>query len=225
MPNDTEANGVDRLVHILDLNDLGMEDVPREARSRVKEEVADFLEEEILRDIASGTSPVQGEGRFKRLDQDYARNEKGGNRTSNLELEGDLLTDFFVKKTRGNKIKIGHEGSEVPKSDGHNQLSTKAKEWASKNGFPRRRYIPAEGQKFKRRIVDGIKGIIDANTVTTSRRDSDTEEFEVPITPDEVVTGQTDNILENQSVSLEGALSDESIEAFFNNALRRLNRG
>ena len=219
MPNDTEANGIDRIVHTLDLNDLGMEDVPVEARTRVKEEVAQFLEEEILRDVSNGTSPVQGEGRFRRLSKDYAE-DKGGGRTSNLELEGDLLSDFFVKKTRGNKVKLGHEGSETPKSDGHNQLSSKAKEWARRKGFPRRRYIPDEGQQFKRRILDGIRNIIDEATVARpSRRRADGPEVEVE--PTEVLTGATEQPLTETSITIDEVFTESGLDAF----LRRIGRG
>ena len=90
MASTTQANGTDRIIHLLDLDDYGLRDVPNENKEAAKIEVAAFLLNEALRDMSNSTSPVKGEGRFRALDSDYAQREKGGARLSDLELEGDL---------------------------------------------------------------------------------------------------------------------------------------
>jgi len=105
-------------------------------------------------------SPVEGEGQFPKLTKEYADKEKGGRRTRNLELEGDLKEAIRYKRTRdgidyGNFLK-----SQEEKADGHNQHSAKAKAWAKKTGFPKAQYIPEGEQKFRKGIEKEITKII-----------------------------------------------------------------
>ena len=223
MASETIANGTDKLIHELDLDEFGLDQVPEDDQARVKQDVADFLEEEILRDVANGTSPVQGEGKFKRLDKDYAKAEKHGVRISNLELEGDLLTDFFVRSGKGSKVILGHNGGEVPKSDGHNQLSAKAKKWAKKSGHPKRRYVPDDSQQFKKKIRDGISRIIDDNIVVPTTEPGETTDIDLGI--GDVQQGIGEITGGTVSVGVEDLFSDDSIEAFLGDALRRSGRG
>ncbi len=138
---------------------LDFKNIPRNKQSAAKKEVADFLEVETLSLIGEGKSPVKGE-RFKKLTKEYADKEKGGNRTPTLELEGDLLEAFSVKPSKaGVKMKVAAGQSD--KADGHNQLTSKAKAWAKKNNFPKRRYIPGASQKLKPGIVKEIDSILD----------------------------------------------------------------
>ena len=212
--SETIADGSSRIEHILDLNEYGLNDLPREIRTQAKTEVADYLKNEILRRVSSGRSPVQGEGRFRILDSDYAENQKGGVRTANLELEGDLLNDFDVLPTRGSNLRIGHTGSQTPKADGHNQLSTKAKNWASQNEFPKRRYIPDDNQKFTRSIERGIRDIISDFRVNAPAEEITFREeiVEGEVIADEVPTSR---------VTVNELFSDDIINALLADALRR----
>jgi len=160
MASRTEINPESKLLHFLDLNDYGLKDVPPENIPAVKREVADYLVNEVLRKVKSGISPVKSEGRFRILDPKYATKEKAGVRTANLELEGDLLESLTARPADGAFIKYGHEGTQVPKADGHNQLSGKAKTWALKSKHPKRRYIPSDNQKFIPEITEEITAII-----------------------------------------------------------------
>lgn len=212
--SETIADGSNRIEHILDLNEYGLDELPKEIRAQAKAEVADYLKNEILRSVSSGRSPVQGEGRFQRLSDDYAENQKGGVRLSNLELEGDLLNDFDVKPTRGSNLRIGHTGNEVPKADGHNQLSTKAKTWAADKNFPRRRYIPDDNQKFTRRIERGIRDIIGEFRVNAPAEEVTFREERVQgeVLQDEINTNR---------VTVQDLFSDDIIDALLQDALRR----
>lgn len=206
MASRTEANGTNRLIHFLDLNELGLEEVPESQRLTVKRDVADYLKNQTLRQISAGDSPVQGEGRFKILDPDYARAEKGGRRVSDLELEGELKDSLISEPSVGSFIKYGHEGNQVPKSDGHNQISGKAKAWARTSKHPKRRYIPDDGQKFDRGIVNGMKAIIEPfKRREVVQEDIDDDFFSSSTTstsetPDSISTGSdlfSDDVIES----------------------------
>lgn len=108
---------------------------------------------EILRSVSSGNSPVSGYGRFKRLSEDYADSEKGGDRTPNLELQGDMLDALEARNTREG-VNVGiFAAKEVPKADGHNNFSGDSR-------LPLRRFIPKGQETFKRNINSGVKRIV-----------------------------------------------------------------
>lgn len=131
---------------------LDLSNVPVNQRSAAKEDVGNFVKEEILRSLSTGNSPVAGE-QFKKLSKQYADEFKGGNQTPNLELEGDLLDALkFEEKASGIEIGI-FPGKEVPKADGHNNFSGDSK-------LPKRRFIPEENQTFKKKIMNGVNAII-----------------------------------------------------------------
>lgn len=132
---------------------LDLSDVPISQRSAVKQEVGQFVVDEILRSVSNASSPVSG-GRYKKtLSKEYADEMKGGNRTANLELEGDMLDSLEFKNTRSG-IEVGiFKSSEVGKADGHNNFSGQSK-------LPTRQFIPKEKEKFKRNIEAGIKQIV-----------------------------------------------------------------
>jgi phage gpG-like protein len=188
------------------------------------EEVADYLENEVMRTISKGVSPVKGEGNFQRLDAKYAKNFKGGSRTSNLELEGDLKDSLIVKPATGSFIKFGHEGAQVPKADGHNQISSKAKRWAVGAEMPKRRYIPDDGQKFKDNITSEIKKIIkdfsqvENNTVSI---DEDNLDALLSSTSIKEVASPEQRESGTSFVSIDDLFSDDSIDALLEDALRR----
>ncbi len=210
MTSETIANGTSEIIHRLDLNEYGLEDVPITNRQEAKQEVADYLENQILRDVNKGVSPVHGEGRFKRLEAEYAVREKGGTRLSNLEDEGNLLTDFDVSLDEGSFLEVGHKGSQTPKADGHNQLSGKAKAWARQTGFPRRRYIPDDNQKFTPKITDKIRNILDEFKAPAIRQIDVTPTISSTITTPKQTTVTTDTLF-----------SDDVIDSLLNDAIAR----
>jgi len=143
--------------------ELNLTGIATSKHAQVKKEVGDFVINEIIEHLDRGVSPVAKLGKFAALDPKYAKAEKGGRRVANLQLEGDLL-DAIQHTSRGNKLKdsvrIFVEKNETDKADGHNQLTSKAKAWAKKKGFPKRRFIPDGRQKFNKDIKDGIDDII-----------------------------------------------------------------
>ena len=78
MASRTEVNPNNKLLHFLDLNEYGLSEITStDNQTLAKREVADYLLNEVLRQLDKGTSPVKGEGRFRRLDTDYAKKRKG----------------------------------------------------------------------------------------------------------------------------------------------------
>lgn len=133
--------------------------LPSNLKQAIKTEVGEFVTDEILRSVSKGTSPVAGRGRFKILNNEYAKDEKGGNRSPNLELDGDMLDALTFKNTssNSNSIKVGiFSGKQVPKADGHNDFSGDSK-------LPTRRFIPNDKDReiFDKRIEDGIDRIVE----------------------------------------------------------------
>ncbi len=123
--------------------------------SRALDAIAEFVEGETLNYIAEGKSPVSG-GAWKRtLSKEYKERKvaQGGSNFANMELDGDLLDGYQVKR-KGDKIVAGWEGSEAPKADGHNNFSGKSE-------LPPRESVPNEkkNQTYKRDILRGIKQI------------------------------------------------------------------
>ena len=113
----------------------------------------------MLLDLGDGKSPVAGRGSFKKLNKEYAGEQKDGNTTANMELEGDMLDALLSKNRKGDKIEIGiFKAKEQGKADGHNNFS-------GKSTLPTRRFIPNEKERFKKRIRTGIKTIINDNKV------------------------------------------------------------
>jgi len=164
---------------------LDLKDVPLDKRVKAKNDIGEYVIDEILRAVSEGKSPVSGE-KFKRLNKKYAKEEKNGDRTPNLELEGDLLDSLTFKRTKEG-IEVGiFSAKETPKADGHNNFSGKSK-------LPKRRFIPEKNQNFKNNINKGIKTItkdFESNTrkrqpldrITTIEQSSET----VAITVDDI---------------------------------------
>ena len=195
--------------------ELDLTNIPKESRAAAKQDVGELLVEEILRAVGDGKSPVQGEN-WKRLSKEYADEFKGGDRTPTMQLFGDLLDSLKAKPSSGNKIKIGHfrDEGQAPKADGHNQLSLEAQIWASTKEFPKRRYIPNEGQKFKASIMREVKDILD------SYRAAPEEVLEVGRVQD-VVTGDGEITEESIGVSINNMFSDDIINQLILDVQRR----
>lgn len=143
---------VEKVSKFVNLDELGLQDVPAGTRTTVKRQVGELLVTEILRSVEAGVSPVSGRSRFKILNEEYASREKGGNRRPNLELEGEML-DALTFKQKASGIEVGIFNSQAPKADGHNNHS-------GDSSLPLRRFIPTEGEEFKSDIRLRMKDII-----------------------------------------------------------------
>lgn len=117
-------------------------------------EIRDFLRNAILAKVSTGTSPVSGEGKFTRLSKQYAKSEKRGNTTPNLQLTGDMLAGLNVSITREGRIATEFKGRQAEKADGHSKLTGRS------NNLPRRRVIPGETQQWQQQITRGIRSIV-----------------------------------------------------------------
>lgn len=137
-------------------------DVPKKVARKINETVGEFLVEQITGRLqTTATSPISGES-FPALTKKYKafKIEQGGNPIPDMLLTGDMLSSLDFRAT--DVLEIGFFDKEAWKADGHNKFSGK------KNFTPQRRFLPAEGQKFKRDIVSGVKdliveGLIDAD--------------------------------------------------------------
>lgn len=145
---------MDKISKTINLNDFGFDLIPRSKQADAKKEIGELVVNEILIYLQDGISPVQGYGKFQKLSDKYAKEMKGGNKTPNLELDGDMLDALTYESRRGAEIEVGiFKGKEVPKADGHNNFSGDSK-------LPLRRFIPEENENFKSDIEDKIKTII-----------------------------------------------------------------
>jgi hypothetical protein len=108
-----------------------------------------YLVDSMLNSIADGISPVKGQGPFKKLSKHYADEEKGGDRTSNMDDHGSML-NALTYKIVGNKLEIGiFDKDQAIKSYNHNVGDT----------LPKRQFIPNEGQSLLSDIMKGIGDI------------------------------------------------------------------
>ena len=188
------------LKKISKLIDLDLSNIPKSDRTSVKKEVGEYVIDEILSFVSEGKSPVIGEKRnFKKLNTDYAKAEKDGDRNPDLELKGDMLDALTFKNTKKG-IEVGvFKKKEVPKADGHNNFSGQSK-------LPTRRYIPKDSQKFRKSIQDGVTQILNEFKVdpTTAAKGLDPFAF----TTTTVTTATT------TSATLNDVFSDEGLEQF-----------
>lgn len=123
------------------------------AKSKIKNDVGEYLVESILSSASASKSPVAGES-FPALSKIYKKRKiaEGHAGKPNLELEGDMLDALTFKETK-NGIELGWFGDQAPKADGHNNFS-------GKSDLPQRRVLPAEGQEFVSRIQGEVEKII-----------------------------------------------------------------
>lgn len=134
---------------------LGVE-LPEGADKRaVLEEAAEFVREKVLEYMGNQVSPVAGHGRFPALSKDYKERkvQLGGSPVPNLELFGDLKDAIQVYVT-GNRIGVKITGKEAKKADGHCNHSGDSE-------LPLRRFVPDEGETWKKAILDGAARIIE----------------------------------------------------------------
>lgn len=136
---------------------LNLDGIPTERRQEAKEEVAQLFIDATLESVSRGESPVAGEGSFERLSSEYADREKGGNRTANMELSGDMLDELSeeISPIEDNWIEIGiRSGLAAEKAESHNHHSG-----AGRN--PRRRFIPGPSQVYSSDIMRESERILE----------------------------------------------------------------
>lgn len=126
-----------------------------ENRRAAVREIADFVIEQVLSDVAASKSPIDN-GRFVPLSKEYKKfkTKRGRPGKPNLEFSGDML-DALQSKVSGNKITIQITGKEGDKADGHNNHS-------GKSSLPTRRFIPTEDETFREGILAGVRNIVEA---------------------------------------------------------------
>jgi len=126
-------------------------------KDELKDEVGNFVLEQILEDASDGRSSVNG--RFwKKLSSEYRefKQEDVGSGDPNMELTGDMLDALEFKPYRDG-VEIGFfDKKEAQKADNHNKFSAKSQ----KTKLPKRQAIPKKGEVFRPAIRNEIKQII-----------------------------------------------------------------
>jgi len=143
-----------------------------DAPDSVKEEIGEYLVEQILAATAESTSPVAGYGKFPSLSKKYKelKEEAGRAGVPNLDFEGDMLSALNYEIT-DEGLKIGIFGDQAPKADGHNNLS-------GESMLPLRRFLPDTGESFRKDINSEIEAILAEKAVEEAVDDLDTEEIQ-----------------------------------------------
>lgn len=130
-------------------------------KSKVKaaqEEVAEYVQGEVLGYVGEAKSPVSGGSYKSTLSKKYKeyKSEYSSSTDANLELHGDMLDALEVKTLSKGELELGVYGKEqAMKADGHNHSGV-----FGTSTLPKREFIPKKGQTFKRDIVNGIKNIL-----------------------------------------------------------------
>lgn len=134
--------------------DLEIDHLPADVQADIIEDVGTYLVEQTLLATSGAKSPVSGES-FPALKRSYKqlKEAQGGAPEANLELTGEMNDALTFEAVDGG-LEIGFFGDQAPKADGHNKFSGK------ENGAPQRRFLPGEGQNYKREIQSGVEQII-----------------------------------------------------------------
>lgn len=125
-----------------------------------RERAAKLAGEEVLKRlkqyVARGESPVSGNGKFKKLSENYAEQKKQlvGNKKANLSLFGDMMGELDVDFDDESFTIFIDEPEQMAKAFNHNTGDT----------LPKRPFIPNDeakrGKNFKKDIVDAYKNKI-----------------------------------------------------------------
>ncbi len=128
--------------------------LPLKVKKRIQEDVGNYLVEQTLVAMNEKKSPVQGEGGFKALSKNYRKRklEEVGSGEANLEFDGVMKDELNFYPTK-NGIEIGVYGERARAADGHNNLS-------GKSSLPTRRFLPDEGQTYKKSIQAEVDRIV-----------------------------------------------------------------
>jgi len=127
-----------------------------EDKDAFKEEVGNYIVEQILEDASNSRSSVSGK-LWKGLSKDYKAEKAkiSGSLKANLELHGNMLDSLTFKKYRDG-IEVGFfDKNEAQKADNHNKFSSKSK----KTKLPKRQSIPKKNENFRKSILNEIDAI------------------------------------------------------------------
>lgn len=131
--------------------------LPADVKADIQAEVGEFLVESILDYVGDGRSPVTGQ-QFKQLSKAYADEEKGGRRTPNLDLEGDMLNSLTFKPTKSG-VEVGiYDDSQAIKAYGH-ITGFEGHPWLE-GVAPARPFIPGTKGNFAGKIMEGVQEIV-----------------------------------------------------------------
>lgn len=132
--------------------------VPRSRREDALDAVANYLKESALSEIGASRSPVSGGPWKSSLSPEYkkVKGQESSTVKPNLELHGDLLDALDVNAVSMNRIFYGVSGDQAGKAEGNNIGSYGREPDEGKA----RRFIPLDGEKFKKPIVDGMRAIL-----------------------------------------------------------------
>ena len=137
-------------------------ELPKSLKSRIVKEVGEYLIEQTNLALSQSKSPVSGET-FPRLSHDYRemKQKEGLGGSPNLEFTGKLK-DAISYRATDKGLAIGVFGKEAPKADGHNNFS-------GESSLPQRRFLPKEGQNYRKAIKDIVDTIVAENAVEVER--------------------------------------------------------
>lgn len=143
-----------------------------DAPADVKEEIGEYLVEQILASTAESKSPIAGYGKFPALSKQYKeeKEESGRAGVPNLDFDGDMLSSLTYEVTEEG-IKIGIFGDQAPKADGHNNFS-------GESSLPLRRFLPDAGESFRKEIDAEVEAILADKAVEAAAEDLDEQEIE-----------------------------------------------
>lgn len=127
----------------------------RAQKKEVREQIAELIIEQTLKDLADQRSPIEGYGKFAKLSPEYAAEKMAltGSKAANLDLSGEMISETDYRVEGDSKIEIGVYGDAAPRADGHNNLSGKSE-------LPIRRFIPGKGEQYKSDIMQMIKDTV-----------------------------------------------------------------
>lgn len=147
--------------------DLDLGSLDEKTANQVKEDVGQFIVEQILLTVADAKSPIKGE-KWPALNPQYKKIKErdGADPIANLELYGDMLNELTFEST-DEGIAIGFfDTDQAWIADGHVKFS------GEENNTPQRRFLPDVGDEFIGSIQTGIERIIaDAQTTLFSKQD------------------------------------------------------
>ncbi len=139
----------DEVTKILELDLTG---IPRSDRAKAKQDVLDFIKEQVLADIAEARSPVTGKA-FRALSKDYKqlKQTESGAPIANMELTGAML-DAFDGRMKGNTVEVGWW---IP------EQAVKAYNHTTGDTVPQRQLLPGPDDDFRPAIMREVNNILD----------------------------------------------------------------
>lgn len=146
---------IDKVAFNFDPFDLLGIEPPKSGKRELKQQLANYLVDQVIARAGDGKSPVRG-GSWKRsLSPEYkkAKIAQGGNPYADMILTGSMMTDLECVVVKGN-LELRVKGKNAAKADGHNNHS-------GSSSLPPREFIPKPDGSFYRGILEGMREIIE----------------------------------------------------------------